>query len=267
MLAKFDPVVSRNMWLKHRLDYVITSDPTSISAAARAHYAQLQAHRVIDAWLVGLVEEVRPALENLLAWMEKQPEPERHAFSRTPSNEDEWGLAVYEWRQVFGLCRWLLHGDPVEQELTASLEADWQSLHEARPEHVTTTRSGRRELLSARLATALAANAPALGLRIAKAVIRSHPPALEAPILGFGVWGCERLMKGGARDSAFVSGGKEMLTESLLPKFFWEHARIEPALWLKAIYFDSGMVRTPEQAIAKAYDSMPGIERPDFVPN
>jgi hypothetical protein len=58
-----------------------------------------------------------------------------------------------------------------------------------------------------------------------------------------------------------------MLTESLLPKFFWEHARIEPALWLKAIYFDSGVVQTPEQAIAKAYDSMPGTQRPDFVPD
>lgn len=57
-----------------------------------------------------------------------------------------------------------------------------------------------------------------------------------------------------------------MLTGSLLPKFFWEHARIEPALCLKAIYFDSGVVRTPEQAIGKAYDLMPGIERPDFVP-
>ncbi len=56
-----------------------------------------------------------------------------------------------------------------------------------------------------------------------------------------------------------------MLTDSLLPKFFWEHARIEPALWLKAIYFDSGTTATPEQTIAKAYDSMPGVERPDFV--
>ena len=29
---------------------------------------------------------------------------------------------------------------------------------------------------------------------------------------------------------------------------------IEAALWLKAIYFDSGVVQTPEQAFAKAYD-------------
>jgi hypothetical protein len=51
----------------------------------------------------------------------------------------------------------------------------------------------------------------------------------------------------------------------LLPNFFWNADRRQPALWLKAIYWDSGVVRTPEQAFARAYDSMPGIERPDFV--
>ena len=40
---------------------------------------------------------------------------------------------------------------------------------------------------------------------------------------------------------------------------------IQAALWLKAIYFDSGVVHTPEQAFAKAYNSMPGVQRPDFM--
>ena len=57
-----------------------------------------------------------------------------------------------------------------------------------------------------------------------------------------------------------------VLLESLLPNFFWGGDRTEPALWLKAIYFDSGVASTPEQAIARAYDSMPGVKRPDFVP-
>ena len=71
--------------------------------------------------------------------------------------------------------------------------------------------------MSVRFATALAANAPLLGLKLYQAAGPKRPSGLAA-------------------------------------------------LWLKAIYFDSGVVRTPEQAIAKAYDSMPGIERPDFVP-
>jgi hypothetical protein len=47
--------------------------------------------------------------------------------------------------------------------------------------------------------------------------------------------------------------------------FFTSVRRSEAALWLKAIYWDTGVVRTPEQTIAKAYDFMPGVERPDFV--
>jgi hypothetical protein len=45
----------------------------------------------------------------------------------------------------------------------------------------------------------------------------------------------------------------------------WYGVLQEPELWLKAIYFDSGVARTPEQAIAKAYDSMSWLERPIFV--
>ena len=55
-----------------------------------------------------------------------------------------------------------------------------------------------------------------------------------------------------------------MLTKTL--QLTWHGVGIEQALWLKAIYFDSGMVQTPEQAIAKAYDLMPGVPRPDFIP-
>jgi hypothetical protein len=40
---------------------------------------------------------------------------------------------------------------------------------------------------------------------------------------------------------------------------------VEPSLWLKAIYFDSGVVQTPEEAIAKAYDSMSWLQKPIFV--
>lgn len=80
MIAKFDPIQSRTMWLKHRLGFVARSDPTAIPVAARAHYAQLQTTRMIDAFLVGLAREVRPSLEGLVAWMERQPEPDCRVF-------------------------------------------------------------------------------------------------------------------------------------------------------------------------------------------
>jgi hypothetical protein len=60
--------------------------------------------------------------------------------------------------------------------------------------------------------------------------------------------------------------GADMLQASLLSNFLWGGNISEAALWLKAVYWDSGIARTPEQAFGRAYDCMPGIERPDFVP-
>jgi hypothetical protein len=266
MLAKFDPVGDRNFWLRSFLGYIRTSDPEGVLPSVRPHFAQLQTTSMIEAYLLGLADEVRPSLERLLAWMEAQPEPDRLVFSEEGHSEDAWGLAVYEWRQALGLCRWLSRADPVQRELKSALEADLQGLQQASPKHAAVTRAGRREFMSVRFATALAANAPLLGLKLYEAAGPKRPSGLAAPVLRFGLWACRHLAEGGTRDATFVEKGKDMLTASLLPKFFWEGARIEPALWLKAIYFDSGVVRTPEQAIAKAYDSMPGIERPDFIP-
>jgi len=120
--------------------------------------------------------------------------------------------------------------------------------------------------LSQCMAVALAGNVPAIGLKLCEATTAGRPSANQKPLLHFGKWACEHLARGGSRDAVFVARGAEMLRASLLPNFFWGGDRTEPALWLKAIYWDSGVARTPEQAIARAYDSMPGIKRPDFVP-
>lgn len=267
MLAEFDPIEHRKSWLRYRLDYASNFRVDDITVVGWTHYIQAQTSRMIDAYLVGLVNEMRPTLEKMITWMEVQSEPDRRIFAESGLDEEAWWLAVYEWRQALGLCKWLSRGDTAERELTAALSADWQGLEQADAAHVAVVRAGRREYMSVRLAMALAANAPLLGLKIYEAAGVKRPSGLAAPLLRFGQWACRHLSEGGTRDATFVARGKEMLTASLLPKFFWEGARIEPALWLKAIYFDSGVVRTPEQTIAKAYDSMPGVQRPDFVPS
>lgn len=264
MLAKFDPLESRNIWLRHGLEFTKSLKADSVPPVGRPHFAQLQTSSMIDAYLVGLENEVRPVLEGLVTWMERQPEPDHLVFSESGHREGAWWIALYEWRQAVGLGKWLLRGDGAERELAAALEADWQGLENAK--HAAAARASRREYLGRLLATALAANAPLLGLKIYDSLGPKRPSGLAAPILRFGHWASRHLAEGGTRDATFVERGKQMLTESLLPKFMWEHARIEPPLWLKAIYFDSGVVGTPEEAIAKAYDSMPGIERPDFAP-
>ena len=124
-------------------------------------------------------------------------------------------------------------GDSAEAEFAKAIKADTDAREYALKERIVLDPGEEQAILTERLATALAAQNPAVGLKL---------------------------------DAQFVGRGAEMLRATLLPYFFWSANRTEPALWLKAIYWDSGVARTPEQAIAKAYDSMPGIERPDFVP-
>ena len=63
MLAKFDPVGDRNYWLKYFLDYLRMSDPERVSPSVRPHYAQSQTSSMVEAYLLGLADEVRPMLE------------------------------------------------------------------------------------------------------------------------------------------------------------------------------------------------------------
>jgi hypothetical protein len=220
MLAKFDPVASRNFWLQSFLDYERTSDPERVSPSVRPHYAQSKTSGMIEAHLLGLADEVRPILDRLIAWMEAQPEPDRLVFSEKGHSEDAWGLAVYEWHQALGLCWWLSGADSVDHELQSALDADLQGLQQASPKHAAVTRAGRREFMSVRLATALAANAPLLGLKLYEAAGPKRPSGLAAPVLRFGLWACRHLAEGGTRDPTFVAKGKDMLTASLTAEVF-----------------------------------------------
>jgi len=251
MLAKFDPIRERQGWLDYSLKVETEFSPDTIPSAAQPGYAAQIVNSLIEAYWVGLSDHVRPTLEQIITWMETQSAPRS---------------AAYSWQRTLGLCKWLSRGDSGKEHFTAAIDARWQSWQQPSTKKPTEDREGRHEILSQCLAIALAANAPALGLKLYEAAMVGRPSQDQVPLLQFGRWACEHLARGGDRDATFIARGADMLRASLLPNFFWGGNRTEPTLWLKAIYWDSGVARTPEQTIARAYDSMPGVERPDFVP-
>ncbi len=266
MLAKFDPLRERRSWLNFSLKIETDFRPEEIRRDGHSHYVSLITNSLAEAYLVGLADEVRPTLEKIITWMEIQPEPDLGLFSDSRRHWSDGWFALYTWRRSLGLLKWLSRGDNGERHFAAALEAEWQSWQQASSDQIAQDRQKRQDTLSQHLAMALAANAPALGLKLYEAAKVKRPSADQAPLLQFGKWACDHLARGGNRDATFIAHGAEMLRASLLPNFFWGGNRTEPALWLKAIYWDSGVAQTPEQAIARAYDSMPGVKRPDFVP-
>ncbi len=94
----------------------------------------MRANSFIEAYWVGLANEVRPTLEQIIAWMETQPEPDQAVFSEEHNNwYDKWYVR-YTWWQVLGLCKWLSRGDSADKELRAALDIEKQAWRNAKPD-------------------------------------------------------------------------------------------------------------------------------------
>jgi len=258
----FNPQETRNEWLNWRLNTHRKYTLDEIPPRGMVGYLSLEIGHMEEAFLVGLSDEVRSILEYNIAWIEAQPEATLNAL---PGPKEHWPS---RWRHALGLFKWLSRGDPAKREFSAALSSPWMAQARDKSREVSDLeRRERDEYLDARLALALAADEPLLGLQFLEAIgIEGPPHSEEVAMVKFGWWACRHLVDGGGRDAAFVARGEEMLRASLVKSITWYGTLIEPALWLKAIYFDSGVVETPAQAIAKAYDSMSWLERPAFVP-
>ena len=271
-MLEFNLARSRDYWLRSQLKDVIDSEPFAhlnkppgIQHISDRAYAEMHTAALISGYLYGFAPELKAAVEEHIAWMESQPEPDLVVYAGTGVTVEFWRDALVSWRQVLGVCRWLGRGDRAFANLTAAAATDWQLLALANGEAAQEVCADRRGYMSFHLATALAADAPLFGLKIFEAANMKSPMEPVTSPVRFGYWACRHLLDGGSRDQNFIAHGKAMLTANLLPRLYAGGHVIEIALWLKAIYFDSGVARTPEQAFAKAYDSMPSVPRPDFI--
>ncbi len=269
MKLKFDPTSVRRFWLDRRLKYQTNFEPSKLTRMGRAIAISNDVNAFIEAYYVGLADAVRPTMEKMIAWMEAQPENEPRQHSKDFGYWRAGWSDMYIWREALGLCKWLSRGDSAQHEFARALNAEWYSWTEVSEKDAARDRVELLDELTQYLAMAIAAKDPLLGLKFLARVDMKEwlegGDEQEIPLLQFGEWACRHLAGGGKQDAEFVARGVEMLRAGP-PSFFFDVRRTEAALWLKAIFWDTGMARTPEQAIARIYDFLPGIERPDFVP-
>ena len=264
-LARFDPVKERKWWLESRLKRFLQFAPEAFAHKRQSAMLEGVLNNAADCYFLGLADEVRPVLDAMIEFMEATPEPDLREY---PKEDYHWRAGWYKqyaWRRTLGLCKWLSRNEAAVSEFAGAVQAQWDGWEHAYKENVDVDHGEEQDALSEYLAVALTADEPAMGLKLYSAVRMPDINEFEAPLFGFGQWACQHLANGGRRDATFVARGTDMLRASLLPNFFFAADRVEPALWLKAVYWDSGVVQTPEQAFAKAYESMPGIACPDFM--
>jgi|EndMetStandDraft_8_1072994.scaffolds.fasta_scaffold115364_2 hypothetical protein len=274
MLLPFDPKEIRDFWLEVGLKLAGDSKPPApddhrppgVAHFARVSYSARRSSEFVEGYLIGLSKELRPIVEAHVAWMESEPEPDLLIYTEQGFTYEGWLDSVKEWRQALGLCKWLSRGGRTFSDLASAAVADWQVLELASPALKDQARASRRNYMDDHLALTLAADAPLIGLKIYDAAGMKTPMEAATSPVRFGHWACQRLVDRGIRDQVFVSRGREMLNANMLSRFCEGGGDlVQAALWLKAIYFDSGVAQTPEQTFARAYDSMPDVRQPDFI--
>jgi len=266
MQPTFDPVRKRKFWLEFNLAYETRFEPDEIPEKGQPIYVSTLTNSLVTAYLLGLGDRVRPTLTAMVQWMESRPEPDVLLFSEEWEHWRDGWYALYAWRRTLGLAKWLCGIEGAERHFASALQAEWQAWEHARPKDAARDFHLRRESLTEHLVMALAAKVPSAGLEFREAAGVKTIAVDQPPLLVLGQWACIFLHVGNERDDEFLSTGNRFLRDALWPEFLSTGRLTELALWLKVLAWDTGVARTPEQAIARAYDLMPGVRRPDFVP-
>lgn len=258
----FEPERDRQFYLDFLLAIATKFEPETTGPFNRSHYMASKLGYLVQAHLLGLREQVLPLARALAAWMESQPAP--------PEGKDtDEAFDAYQWWQTLAVCKWLIDGDPAMAEFGSASEADWRQWDRFDRLLPNGTKLLMREGLELSLPLNLAARRHDVGLKLCQeAGLTEKPssaPAIVRAELMYGQWACRHLADGGKPDAAYVAKGEEMLRKVMSERFIENGYYTRMAMWLKAIYHDSGVTRTPEETILKAYDTMTGVEKPAFA--
>ena len=264
MAPSFDPQRKRRFWLDFALKYETEFVPDQIPAQGQPLYVSVLTNCLVTGYLLGLTDRVRPTLEAVIGWMEGRPEPKIGLFSGPRDFWHDDYYALYAWRRTLGLAKWLCGMPGAERHFGAALSAEWDCWRKATPARRAEIAPLRRARLSEYLALALAAHQPDIGFYFFQEA--GSPDIDTLPYLQLlGVYGCLRLKEKEAHKPDFIGQARQMLEAALWDDLLSEGRYTEPALWMKFLFYDSGEARTPERALARLYDFMPGVRRPDFV--
>ncbi len=258
----FEPEKSRQFYLDFLLQIAMEFEPEKTGPFNRANYMGSTLRYLLQAHLLGLRDRVLPLARAAVAWMEAQPDP-------VEGKDTDESFRAYQWWQTMGLCKWLIDGDPAVAEFTRGSEADWRQWDQFDRLEPNGAKLLMREGLELSLPLNLAARRYDVGLRLCQEAglspKASSAPAIVRAELMYGQWACRHLADGGKPDAAYVAKGEQMLRKVMTDRFIENGYYTRMAMWLKAIYHDSGVTRTPEETIFKAYDTMTIIEKPAFA--
>ena len=263
--SNFDPARDRRAMLNVLLPNMYQFFPADLKPTRLPGQLFLCINSLTKCYWLDLVEEARPFLSDIVDWLDGQSPPPLENWNSVDFSENSGWFAHAQWWQSLGLAKWLHQDILAQEEFVHALGAEGNCWIDEAPDQEAHLQDERQDMLQGILALALAAGLPDAGQRRYNETSIRSTFFSERPVLEFGRWACEHLASGGKRDDRFIARGEAMLKESLLSYFYPLARWQEQALWLKAIYFDSGVTKTAEETLLRVYDCLPGVPRPDFL--
>ncbi len=226
----------------------------------------------IDAWLVGLHDEINPVISRGIDWIiealrrDEELGPNQNLYRR----DLYWAKAIADWMDT----GW----DSAEWENARIFEeAAWR--YEKRPWPMNEIiRDGLDDYMAFAYQTGDDATPDGMegfenGIQMYEHWVNDKAPSLAKALkpreyaYALCLYGCrpEVAHANGYTQEALFEAGRRMLKANLESKWFGAGQFIRGATWLKIVYWNRGEELTPLQTILKAYDNMPNVPRPDFV--
>lgn len=220
---------------------------------------------VIYGWLVGLHGEVAPILPKAIGWLDQ-----------AIREGEDFGVDLDGHRSRLcaarALAGWLQDGSACQamwNEAAISQRASWLSCA-----HVWPNSAIVYWALAPTMAYLLLAGDAFDGPATAIALYEQHtgrnkPPSVKTLRSPLGLAYALALQATGRQryePQALAAAGRRVLSINLEEKWLGQGQVSEAALWLKLTYAQHQPPLTPLQTILKAYDNMPQVPWPDFMP-
>lgn len=233
---------------------VAAFDPGSEPLLARARVGNQLYLSLIPGIFVGLHDELLTPIRRSLAWMEEYEPPlgnEPSPYILHPSQ-----LTAVIWWWTMGLGRWIACGEDGGREFRRAADhvhEQWQI-----DEHCPAAMA---------VLIAIAARRYQLVEWICQQYLSETGRLVvwdeDRPMVEFARWMARHLAAGGTRDAKVVARFEAALRawyEVPAASVCWTSI----AQWLKEIYWESGLTKTPAETFLKLYEVLPQIEKPDL---
>jgi hypothetical protein len=251
----FDPLATRNAFDEFQLQMTLSEQDGR--SPAMGHMAVEHVGDVVDAWLVGLQSEISPALPRALTWLD-----------RAISEREEFGTSLefhrlsLLWAKALG--SWLYTG---ASDATAWEAVRAQSLLVSSDRESFSADMIPVEWLDDHMAFCIQAGNWQGGIEDYEKLRGNAPaPGRSRTPRDFGYAYCLAQARGAFDAAQVLAAGRRMLEANLQHEWLGRGQKIRAATWLKVVCWEHDRSRCPLQTILSAYDHMPKVQRPDFLP-